>query len=74
MTTGTCPKGHVLTPENIYLHKDGWKECRICRKAVKQEYRATSKGKLAQLRSMIQQAQGRITWAKAEIEKLEAGS
>lgn len=27
-----CPEGHPLAGENLYLKKNGWRECRICRR------------------------------------------
>jgi hypothetical protein len=48
--------------------------CRICRQQAKKEYLGTQAGYLAKLRSIIQQANGRISWAQAEIERIEGGS
>ena len=25
-----CPKGHPYTPENTYVRKEGWRQCRTC--------------------------------------------
>lgn len=27
-----CPRGHAYTPENTYLSKRGWRNCRECRR------------------------------------------
>lgn len=28
-----CPSGHEYSPENLYCTKEGWRQCRACRKA-----------------------------------------
>lgn len=60
-----CSKGHPKTLENVYLHSDGWKECRICRAEKKRLYRKTPKGEAAQLREWIR-------WAEKRLAELEA--
>ncbi|MFK8844751.1 HNH endonuclease signature motif containing protein [Streptomyces sp. Ac-502] len=35
-----CRRGHALTPENVYLHKDGIRECRVCKRARNNAYSA----------------------------------
>lgn len=34
-----CPRGHEYTPENSYVTRKGYKECRTCRKRREQERR-----------------------------------
>ncbi len=31
----TCVRGHEQTPENLYTSKDGKKQCRLCRRAIR---------------------------------------
>ena len=33
-----CPEGHPLSGKNLYLKKDGWRECRTCRKKKYREW------------------------------------
>lgn len=28
-----CRRGHALTPDNVFRHKNGDRECRICKRA-----------------------------------------
>lgn len=35
-----CPRGHLFTPENVYISSKGRKECRICRAASHRDRRA----------------------------------
>jgi hypothetical protein len=34
--SGSCNKGHLLTPENIYMYPNGRKQCKLCRKSYKE--------------------------------------
>ena len=34
-----CPNGHPYTPETTYLTKEGYKECRTCRREAVRRYR-----------------------------------
>ena len=34
-----CRNGHEFTPENTFINSNGFKECRICRKASKARWR-----------------------------------
>jgi hypothetical protein len=34
-----CPRGHEYTPENTYVRKLGWRECKICRRELRRQYR-----------------------------------
>lgn len=38
-----CYQGHELTPENVYLRRDGNRECRICKRARKERSRQKHK-------------------------------
>lgn len=33
LNTGRCKHGHEMTPENTYVRKDGWTNCRACGRA-----------------------------------------
>lgn len=28
----TCPQGHAYSPENTYVRRQGWRECRTCKR------------------------------------------
>ncbi len=40
-----CPKGHPLSGDNLYLTPEGWRQCRICRRAANQARDAKRKEK-----------------------------
>lgn len=27
-----CKNGHILTDDNVYLRKEGWRQCKLCQK------------------------------------------
>lgn len=36
-----CPQGHLYDDENTYIAPNGWRRCRICRKAEQAQRRAS---------------------------------
>lgn len=42
-----CSAGHEFTPQNTYLRPGGGRQCRICKRAKKQEYMAKNKQGMA---------------------------
>src|SRR2546425_867833 len=34
-----CPRGHALLGENLYLRRNGWRECRICKREQLRQWR-----------------------------------
>jgi hypothetical protein len=47
----SCKRGHELTNENLYIAPSGLRVCRTCRLIAKDRYRATDKGKAAEIRA-----------------------
>lgn len=41
-----CKYGHEYTPDNVYRRPDGWRECRICKRTLKRQYRERKKARL----------------------------
>lgn len=40
-----CPDGHEYTPENTYVYPSGHRQCRICSRRQKLEYKKRMRGK-----------------------------
>ena len=40
LNTGKCGSGHEMTPENTYARKDGWADCRTCKRQRNARWRA----------------------------------
>lgn len=38
-----CSHGHRLTNQNVYVTKEGWRQCRKCKRARLRKYRAAGK-------------------------------
>ncbi len=45
MAEDTCPRGHARA-ENTYTYPSGKRQCRVCKRAATQRYRATPKGRV----------------------------
>ena len=42
--SGRCAKGHIMTPENTYIYKKGWRECRECQRISHKQRRENHGG------------------------------
>lgn len=40
-----CPQGHDYSPENTYVTRDGWRQCKTCRRARSAAWNAKQKQK-----------------------------
>lgn len=38
-----CKHGHEFTKENTYVHSNGWRRCKTCKKIISQRYRKLKK-------------------------------